>query len=130
MKTTYTIATIAMFAVILGMSAIAPAMAEKPNAQTGNHKVVICHYQEAKDTDRFGVPLETPIPEAYLEIEVDNKGKMNGHFKNEVAHHFPVDVDGNQDGPGDFVIDNDEDENATPDVNDSVADCNTLDGNL
>jgi len=130
MRTTYTIAAIAMFAVILGMSALTPAMAIKPNAETGNHKYVICHYQEAKDTDRFGNPLEIPIPEAYVVIEVDNKGKMNGHFKNDVAHHFPVDGNDVQDGPGDFVITNDEDENPTPEENDSVADCNTLDEDL
>jgi len=126
MKTTYTIAAIAMFAVILGMSALTPAMAIKPDGD-GKHKLDLCHYQEAKDTDRFGVPLDTPIPEAYLVIEVDNQGKMNGHFKGnpQVAHHFPVDeTTGLQNGPGDFVIDNDEEVAAMP--NDSVADCIAL----
>ena len=129
MKTIYTIAAIAMFAVILGMSAIAPAMATKPNAETGNHKYVICHYQEAKDTDRFGIPLEISIPEAYVVIEVDNKGKMNGHFKgqDQIVHHFPdYDDDGVPDGQGDFLF-ADED---GPAVNDSVADCELLNANL
>ena len=124
MKTTYTIAAIAMFAVILGMSALAPAMAIKPDAD-GKHKIEFCHYQEAKTTDRDGNDLDIPIPEAYLVIEVDNKGKMNGHFKglDQIAHHFPVDELGEPTGAqGDFLF---EDEDVV-DVNDSEADCIAL----
>jgi len=138
MKTTYTIAAIAMFAVILGMSAIAPAMASKPNVDV-DHRIIFCHYQEEKTTDRFGIELETPIPEAYLVIETDKKGKMNGHFKgpDQIAHHFPADEFGeplpDENGDprqGDFVITNDDEENSPTDENDSVADCNTLDEDL
>jgi hypothetical protein len=131
MRTTYTIAAIAMFAVILGMSAIAPAMASKPNADV-DHRIIFCHYQEEKTTDRFGMELEIPVPEAYLVIETDNKGKMNGHFKgqSQVAHHFPVDDSDMQNGPGDFVITNDDEENNPTDENDSVADCIALDAAL
>jgi len=114
-----------MFAVVLGVSAFAPAMATPPN--NGEHKVVICHYQEAKTTDRNGELLDIPIPEAYVVINIDKAGKMNGHFKNTVAHHFPVDENNVQNGQGDFVIDNVEDDTPTPDVNDSVADCEALD---
>ena len=117
-----------MFAVVLGVSAFAPAMATPPNSD--GHKVVICHYQEAKTTDRDGNDLEIPIPEAYVDINVDKAGKMNGHFKQGVAHHFPVDGEGAQNGPGDFVIDNVEVDNPTPDDNDSVADCEALDAEL
>jgi hypothetical protein len=89
MKTTYTIAAIAMFAVILGMSALAPAMASKPSDyEDGKHKIEFCHYQAEKTTDKYGNELETPIPEAYLVIETDKKGQMKGHFKNGDAHHF------------------------------------------
>ncbi len=129
MKTIFTIAAIAMFAVTLGLGLMSPALASQPD-ENGKHKVELCHYQEAKTTDKFGNELEIPIPEAYLPIEVDNKGKMNGHFKNDVAHHFPVDDSDVQNGPGDFVIDNDEDENPTPEVNDSVADCEALNAAL
>ncbi len=130
MKTIFTIAAIAMFAVTLGLGLMSPALASQPD-ENGKHKVELCHYQEEKTTDRFGNELEIPIPEAYLPIEVDNKGKMNGHFKNEVAHHFPVNADGSPTGdPGDFVIDNDEEENPTPDENDSAQDCIDLDDGL
>ncbi len=148
MKTIYTIAAIAMFAVILGMSALAPAMASKPNANV-DHRIIFCHYQEAKpaiiDLDQtsetFDKVLEEEVLEAYLVIETDKKGKMNGHFKgqNQVAHHFPANEDGTprvdeetgEPLQGDFVITNDdEEENPTPEENDSVADCNTLDEGL
>ncbi len=118
-----------MFAVVLGVSAFAPAMATP--SDNGDHKVVICHYQEAKTTDRDGNDLEIPIPEAYVVINIDKAGKMNGHFKNGVPHHFPVDGNG---APlvdlGDFVIDNVEVDNPTPEENDSVADCEALDAAL
>ncbi len=116
-----------MFAVVLGVSAFAPAMAIPPDRDPP-HKVVICHYQEEKTEDRFGNTLDTPIPEAYVDINIDKAGKMNGHFKNGVPHHFPVDGNG---APlvdlGDFVIDNVEADNVTPDKNDSIADCVALD---
>jgi len=120
-----TISAIAMFAVVLGLGMLSPAMAAKPDSN-GDHKVVICHYQEAETIDN-GDGTFTDIPEAYLVIEVDKKGKMNGHFKNGESHHFPVDENDVQDGQGDFEITNDEDESPTPDDNDSVADCEALD---
>lgn len=120
-----TISAIAMFAVVLGVSAFAPAMAT-PRDDNGEHKVVICHYQEEKTTDRDGNPLDPIIPEAYLVIEIDNAGKINGHFKNDVAHHFPVDENDVQDGQGDFEITNDDETNNPTDENDSVADCEAL----
>ena len=98
-----------MFAVVLGVSAFAPAMATPPN--NDGHKVVICHYQEAKTFDRDGELLEIPIPEAYVVINIDKAGKMNGHFKGQaqIAHHFPEDG-----GQGDFVITVVEDEATEP----------------
>ena len=131
MKTTYTIAAIAMFAVILGMSALAPAMASRPNADTGEHKSDLCHYQEAKpaviDPETLDV-LEEEVLEAYVVINVDNKGKMNGHLKNGESHHFPVDAEDVQNGQGDFEITVVEDEATLP--NDSEADCLALDAAL
>ena len=136
MKTIFTIAAIAMFAVTLGLGLMSPALASQPD-ENGKHKVELCHYQEAKTTDRFGNELEIPIPEAYLPIEVDNKGKMNGHFKHGVAHHFPADEFGvplpDENGDprqGDFVITNDDEVNNPTDENDSVADCEALDAAL
>ena len=111
MKTTYTIAAIAMFAVILGMSAIAPAMAEKPNSETGKHKILLCHYQEEKPLIVDGVPVivnDEPvmIPAEWALINVDNKGKTNGHFdKNGDTRHFDVEP-----ADGDFVITNEDED--------------------
>ncbi len=119
MKTTYTIAAIAMFAVILGMSAIAPAMAGKP-MEGEDHKIKFCHYQEEKlEIIVEGVVTQEAVPEDYLVIETDKKGKMNGHFKGQaqIAHHFPEDG-----GQGDFVITVVEDEAAEP-FDNSEADC-------
>ena len=48
MKTTYTIAAIAMFAVILGMGALAPAMAapnDNANDKAKAGKISICHVE-------------------------------------------------------------------------------------
>ena len=139
MKTIYTIAAIAMFAVILGMGVLAPAMASRPDS-SGDHKSDLCHYQEAKPavidedilSETFGQVLEEEVLEAYVHINVDNKGKMNGHFKKGVAHHFPADEFGvplpDENGDprqGDFVIENYvEVVAALP--NDSIADCKAL----
>jgi hypothetical protein len=135
MKTTYTIAAIAMFAVILGMGVLAPAMASKP--VTGeNHKIEFCHYQEAKEAvyetiDGVTTEVKAAVPEAYVVIETDKKGKMNGHFKGDpqVAHHFPVDDNDVQNGQGDFVITIVEDESLAP-FDNSIADCEFLNANL
>ncbi len=126
MNTKLALTAIALFAVTLGLGMLSPAMAIKPDPNEP-HKAVICHYQKAETIVNPDESV-TEIPEAYVVIEVDNAGKMNGHFKNDDPHHFPVDaVTGLQNGQGDFVIDNVEDENPTPDENDSVADCVTLD---
>lgn len=128
MKTTYTVATIVMFAMILGMGVLAPAMASKPDAD-GKHKSVLCHYQ-GPETILNDDGTTTEIPDAYVVIEVDNKGKMNGHFKNGEAHHFPVDENGDATGDqGDFEITNDAEVDETEE-NDSVADCLELDAEL
>ncbi len=118
-----------MFAVVLGVSAFAPAMATPPDREPP-HKVVICHYQEAETIDNGPDLPPTEIPEAYVVINIDKAGKMNGHIRDDVAHHFPVDGEDAQIGPGDFVIDNVEADNATPETNDSVADCETLNAEL
>src|SRR3990172_11958580 len=50
MNTKLTLTAIAMFAVIMGMSALAPAMAVKPG------KILMCHY-DAITYDEFGTPI-------------------------------------------------------------------------
>jgi len=67
MKTTYTIAAIAMFAVILGMSAIAPAMADKKD------KIFVCHFSEAEFEG------EVEIEPAHWQVIHINENGWNGH---------------------------------------------------
>ncbi len=77
MKTIYTISAIAMFAVILGMSALAPAMAAKAP------KVDICHFAEEEII--FDVDGTTPIGtiDAHWKIlNVSQNGADNGHVDN------------------------------------------------
>ena len=84
MKTTYTIAAIAMFAVILGMGALSPALADREGLH--NPKVPVCHFD--KDTNDDGD--ETIDDRAWI-VKMVNK-----HAK--IAHL----------GHGDVVIDDDE----------------------
>ena len=138
MKTTYTIAAIAMFAVILGMGVLAPAMASKASDyDDGKHKIEFCHYQEAKEAvyeivDDVPTLVTPAVLEAYLPIETDKKGQLNGHFKNGDAHHFPTNEDGSPTGDeGDFLFS--VDENGDPvdlEGNDTIAECETLNLNL
>jgi len=74
MKTTLTIAAIAMFAVILGMSALAPAMAIKAD------KIWVCHFAEAEDVLHpiTGLPTGEIIPAHYVVIHISGNG-WNGH---------------------------------------------------
>ncbi len=81
-----TISAIAMFAVVLGMSAIAPAMAKADTP--------ICHYAETEfetdpvtgdvilDPDGNPIVLEEAV---WKVISVNSKGAANGH----VDHHGP-----------------------------------------
>ena len=85
MKTTYTIAAIAMFAVIMGMSAIAPAMADRSNGQ----KSIICHFEAAHIDD-----LGMDVPAEWVVINVNNRS-LPAHLGDENGHE----------GHGDLVID-------------------------
>ncbi len=87
MKTTYTIAAIAMFAVILGMSAIAPAMAA-PNNEKSSATTAVCHYfAEYVDADGDGIPdLDENGEKTLIEEEsfwgvlyVSSRGAEKGH---------------------------------------------------
>ena len=79
MKTTYTIAAIAMFAVIMGMSAIAPAMADHkktdPNNDRSNARTLVCHLFE-EETDEEGVTTDAH----YDGLLTNNNGATNGHL--------------------------------------------------
>ncbi len=69
MKTTFTIAAIAMFAVILGMSSLAPAMAAPAE------KIWVCHFSEAVVDETTGEVIE----EATWKLIHINGNGWNGH---------------------------------------------------
>ncbi len=81
MKTTYTIAAIAMFAVIMGMSAIAPAMADHkktdPNNESSNARTLVCHLFE----EEFDEETEVTTDAHYDGLLTNNNGATNGHLK-------------------------------------------------
>ena len=86
MKTTYTIAAIAMFAVILGMGALSPAMAA-PNNDKSSAKTAVCHYFAEYQVDEFGEYILDENDEKILIEEesfwgvlyVSSRGAANGH---------------------------------------------------
>jgi len=86
MKTTLTIAAIAMFAVILGMSAIAPAMAA-PNNDRSSATTAVCHYFAVFQVDEDGELILDENDEPILDLElsawgvlyVSSQGAENGH---------------------------------------------------
>ena len=98
-----TLAAISMFAVTLGLGVISPALATQPD-DDGKHKMQICHFQEEKTVVNPDGST-TDFSAGWVLIDVDNKGKTNGHFdKNGDARHFDADP-----ADGDFVIEDDED---------------------
>lgn len=89
MKTTFTIAAIAMFAVVLGMGALSPALAA-PNNEKSSATTAVCHYFEEYILDAEGNPVldETtgePIVDedasSWDVLYVSSKGAANGHTK-------------------------------------------------
>ncbi len=69
MNRVLTISAIAMFAVVLGLSSVAPAIADKPE------KVMVCHNEaDAVDPDTL-----EPIPPFWTILEVSEKSLKNGH---------------------------------------------------
>ena len=84
MKTIFTIAAIAMFAVVLGMSALAPAMADRSNGQ----KSIICHFEAAF----FDEDLQVDVPAEWVVINVNNRS-LPAHLG-----------DDEHEGHGDLVI--------------------------
>jgi len=85
MKTTLTIAAIAMFAVMLGMSALSPAMAVKAD------KIWVCHFAEEEEVidPETGLPTGEIIPAHYDVIHISENG-WNGHQNHQ-------DVNGDED---------------------------------
>ena len=84
MKTTYTIAAIAMFAVILGMGALSPAMADHkktvPNNDTSKARTLVCHLCE-DEVDEFTGDVISPAH--YDGLLTSSKGATNGHLNHE-----------------------------------------------
>jgi len=109
MNTKLTLTAIAMFAVIMGMSVLAPAMAAKES------KVLVCHYQEFVAEDLTVDPPIIGEEEAWKVISI-NGNAQSAH----VDVHTPDGV------VFDFLIGEDD----VADINDSVADCEALDNAL
>jgi len=100
MNNKITITVIALFAVMLGMSALTPAMAVKPDP-----KIWVCHFAEAEEVlGDDGLPTGEIIPAHYVVIHISENG-WNGH-----QNH----VDGNEDV--DFRDDPNNDEDVVRDV--------------
>jgi len=94
MNTKLALTAIALFAVMLGMSALAPAMAVKPDP-----KIWVCHFAEAEEVlGDDGLPTGEIIPAHYVVILISENG-WNGH-----QNHF----DGNEDVDFRDEINNDE----------------------
>jgi hypothetical protein len=83
-----TISAIAMFAVVLGMSAIAPAVADKASAP-GQNKEYICHVEFADDgTTIESIDLiKVPLNSAHFKLDKNGDPKHPADFA-------PTDVDG------------------------------------
>ena len=78
MKTTLTIATIAMFAVMLGMSALAPAMAvpnDNANEKAKAGKLTICHWQEEVLDDPLTTDVDESEPAEWVVISVSRNAE-------------------------------------------------------
>ena len=90
MKTTFTIAAIAMFAVVLGMGALSPALAV-PNNEKSSATTAVCHYFEEYVIDEItgepvideitGEPVIDEDASAWDVLYVSSKGAANGHTK-------------------------------------------------
>jgi len=78
MKTTLTIAAIAMFAVILGMSAIAPAMATPGNPNSAA-TTRLCHFDEVEDDPETEV--DESLDSSWIVLHTSSQGATNGHEK-------------------------------------------------
>ena len=82
MNDKYTIAAIAMFAVVLGLGAFAPALAAKEINPNSSADSGVCHYfEEEVDEDTGEV-----TPAQWNVKYVNSNGAMNGHQK----HGDPV----------------------------------------
>ncbi len=79
MKTTYTIAAIAMFAVILGMSTIAPAMATPGNPNSAA-TTRLCHFDEVEDDPETEF-VDESLDSAWIVLHTSSQGATNGHEK-------------------------------------------------
>lgn len=92
MKTTYTIAAIAMFAVILGMGALSPAMAVKMD------KIDVCHFAEEEieidplTGDEIVTPAEWKVINISGNAEKAHVGKHTDgeSFDEKISDEFTV----------------------------------------
>jgi len=72
-----TIPAIAMFAVVLGLGVVGPAMAAKEVNPNSSADTGVCHYFEEEIDEDTGVVTEAQWNVKY----VNSNGAMNGHLK-------------------------------------------------
>ena len=84
MNTKLTLTAIAMFAVIMGMSALAPAMAVKPG------KILMCHY-DAITYDEFNVPISGTDDWVVISISLNAQSAHDGIHTDGSLYDFVVD---------------------------------------
>jgi hypothetical protein len=77
MNSKLAITAIVMFAVVMGIASMTPAMAAK-------NKVDLCHYSAEEEVlDEFGVPTGEVIPEHWKIINISQNGNaVNAHENN------------------------------------------------
>ena len=89
MKTTLTIAAIAMFAVMLGMSAFAPAMAYHNGDTRSNATTSQCHFDVVYQVNASGElilddnnnPIQDEELSTWIVLHTSSKGAEKGHQK-------------------------------------------------
>jgi len=85
-----TLAAIAMFAVIVGMSALAPAMAAKQG------KILMCHY-DAITYDEFGTPISGTDDWIVISINQNAESAHAGIHTDGESYDFVVNDDDGDD---------------------------------
>ena len=78
MKKTISLAAIAMFAVIMGMSALFPAMAV-PNNEKSSATTAVCHYVEVEDNPE--TEIDESLESEWVVLFTSSNGAAKGHLK-------------------------------------------------
>ena len=104
MNKTISLTAIAMFAVMMGFSAFAPAMAV-PGNENSSATYAVCHYDEVEDN--LDTEVDESLESAWIVLYTSSQGQTNGHLKhgdNEITSEAEaIACVNNQDGSIDTV---------------------------